>query len=77
MRKRQPLQPEPHAPGDPEGIVPVGPLECTLVAEAPAGRISCADVFRIAAAQGVPVAAAGRAVQRLRIKLTGCQMGCF
>jgi hypothetical protein len=58
-------------------IVPVGPLECALVAEARSGRIGCASVFRIAEAQGVPVATAGRAVQRLRIKLTGCQMGCF
>ncbi len=63
--------------GDPGEIVPVGPLECALVAEARSGRIACATVFRIAAAHGVPVAEAGRAVQRLRIKLTGCQMGCF
>ena len=63
--------------GDPGEIVPVGPLECALVAESRAGRIPCASVFRIAAAQGVPVAEAGRAVQRLRIKVTGCQMGCF
>ncbi len=58
-------------------IVPVGPLECALVAEARSGRITCASVFRVAEAQGATVAAAGQAVQRLRIKLTGCQMGCF
>jgi len=63
--------------GDPAEIVPVGPLECALVAAARSGRIPCADVFRIAAAQSVPVAEAGRAVQRLRIKVTGCQTGCF
>jgi len=34
-------------------------------------------VFRIAAAQDVTVAEAGRTVQRLRIKVTGCQLGCF
>lgn len=63
--------------GDPGEIVPVGPLECALAAETRDGRISCAHIFRIAAAQVVPVAEAGRAVQRLRIKVTGCQMGCF
>ena len=63
--------------GDPGEIVPVGPLECALVAAARSGRIPCASVFRIAEAQAVPVAEAGRAVQRLRIKVTGCQMGCF
>ena len=63
--------------GDPGEIVPAGALECALIAEACSGRIPCATVFRIAAAQGVSVAEAGRAVQRLRIKVTGCQMGCF
>lgn len=63
--------------GDPGEIAPVGPLECALVAESRSGRISCASVFRVAAAQAVPVAEAGRAVQRLRIKVTGCQIGCF
>jgi NADP-dependent 3-hydroxy acid dehydrogenase YdfG len=58
-------------------IVPVGPLECALVAGASSGRIACASIFRIAESQGVPVAEAGRAVQRLRIKVTGCQTGCF
>jgi len=57
--------------------VPVGPLECALAAEAKAGRIACASVFRVAAAQGVTVSEAGRAVQRLRIKIAGCQLGCF
>jgi len=61
----------------PGEIVPVGPLERALVAEARSGRIPCATIFRIAAAQGLPVAAAGQAVQRLRIKVTGCQTGCF
>ena len=62
---------------DPGEIVPAGPLESALAAEAQSGRIPCASIFRIAEAQGVPVAAAGQAVQRLRIKVTGCQMGCF
>ena len=65
------------APADQGQIVPVGPLECALAAGARAGRIPCAEIFRIDEAQGVPVADAGRAVQRLRIKVTGCQTGCF
>ena len=63
--------------GDPGEVVPAGPLECALAAESRSGRIPCASVFRIAASHAVPVSEAGRAVQRLRIKVTGCQMGCF
>jgi len=66
----------PDAP-DPGGITPEGQLEAALAAEARDGRIPCAVIFRVAAAQGVPVATAGRAVQRLGIKVTGCQTGCF
>jgi hypothetical protein len=56
---------------------PESPLERALAAEARDGRIGCATVFRVAAAQRVPVPEAGRAVQRLGIKITGCQLGCF
>ena len=62
---------------EPARLAPEGPLEAALVAEARSGRIPCAAIFRIAAAQGVEVGTAGRAVQRLGIKVTGCQMGCF
>ncbi len=72
MRRERPAHDSPE-----EVIAPTGPLECALAAEARSGRIPCAAIFRVAAAQGVPVAAAGQAVQRLRIKVTGCQMGCF
>jgi len=65
------------APGDPMEVVPEGPLEQALAAAAHAGRIPCAALFRLAAAHNVPIAAAGCAVQRLRIKVTGCQVGCF
>ena len=61
----------------PGGVTPEGPLEKALAAESRDGRIPCAAVFRVAAARGVPIAEAGRAVQRLRIKVTGCQLGCF
>jgi hypothetical protein len=61
----------------PGSVTPTGPLETALAAGARAGRIPCGEVFRVAAAQGVPVAEAGRAVQRLGIRITGCQLGCF
>ena len=77
MGKEPALKRERPAPGAQGEIAPAGPLECALVAASRSGRIPCASVFRIAAAQAVPVAQAGRAVQRLRIKVTGCQLGCF
>ena len=58
-------------------VAPSGPLENALAAGAREGRIPCREVFRVAADQGVPVTEAGRAVQRLGIKITGCQLGCF
>ena len=67
-----------HGPAiSPGSIVPSGPLEVALAAEARDGRIPCGHVFRVAAEHGVPVAEAGRAVQRLGIRITGCQLGCF
>ena len=58
-------------------VAPANPLETALCAAARDGRLPCAAVFRIAAAEGAAVAEAGRAVQRLGIKVTGCQLGCF
>lgn len=62
---------------DTSETVPDGPLQRALVRETREGRIACAAVFRVAQAQGVPVKEAGRAVQRMRIKISGCQLGCF
>jgi hypothetical protein len=62
---------------EPGSVAPAGPLETALAAGARNGRIPCSEVFRVAAAQDVPVSEAGRAVQRLGIKITGCQLGCF
>ena len=71
MKREQGSSP---APGS---VAPAGPLEAAIAAAARGGRIPCAEVFRVAAAQGVSVAETGRAVQRLGIKITGCQLGCF
>jgi len=64
-------------PGDPGEIVPDGPLESAIAAEARDGRLSCKALYRIAEEQGVAVAEAGVAVRRLGIKVTACQLGCF
>lgn len=64
-------------PGPPREVQPEGPLELTLAGAARGGRIGCAAIFSVADAQGVPVVEAGRAVQRLGIRITGCQLGCF
>jgi hypothetical protein len=71
------VMPERPDPGPTREILPEGPLEHALLEAARGGRIGCATVFGVAAAQGVAVAEAGRAVQRLGIKITGCQLGCF
>jgi hypothetical protein len=71
------LKPERHNRAKFGEIAPVGQLENALVDEAREGRLPCASVFRIAATLGVPAAEAGRSVQRLGIKVTGCQLGCF
>ena len=71
------MKPERHNRAQFGEIAPVGQMETALVGEARDGRIPCATVFRVASAHGVPVAEAGRAVQRLGIKVTGCQLGCF
>ncbi len=48
------------------------------VAEAAAGpRISCRSAFRVAEEQGVPVEEVGRVVQRRKVKIVSCQLGCF
>ena len=41
------------------------------------GRISCAAVFRIFAAQNVEASEAGKTVDQLNIKLVRCQLGLF
>lgn len=52
-------------------------LEKALAAAAPGGRISCREAFRVAAALGHGPVEAGRAIERLGLKITACQLGCF
>lgn len=65
------------ADADAAVVEPVGELECAIAAAARGGRIPCATLFGMAAAREVSVAEVGRAVQRLGIRISGCQLGCF
>jgi hypothetical protein len=61
----------------PGSVAPAGPLETAIAAAARGGRIPCAEVFRVTAAHGATLAEAGAAVERLGIRIAGCQLGCF
>jgi hypothetical protein len=52
-------------------------LDAALLAAARGGRISCGKAFAAAAGLGLGPAAAGRAIARLGLKITGCRLGCF
>jgi LAO/AO transport system kinase len=41
------------------------------------GKITCGDALRIAAEAGVSPGAVGKEINRLEIKIKGCQLGCF
>lgn len=41
------------------------------------GKLACADAFRVAAEAGVPVGTVGKRCNELKIKIKGCQLGCF
>jgi hypothetical protein len=41
------------------------------------GKIKCSDAFRIAKEEGVSPGAVGKEINRLKIKIKGCQLGCF
>jgi hypothetical protein len=43
----------------------------------PDGKIRCAEAFRVAQEAGVPVGEVGRLINELKIKIKGCQLGCF
>ena len=44
---------------------------------APGGRLPCAVALELAAELGVAPLAIGQAANRLGIKITDCQLGCF
>jgi len=52
-------------------------LEQRLKEAATHGRISCTMARRIASELNVPVRQVGDAANKLRIKITSCELGCF
>jgi len=52
-------------------------LEKRLHQAARDNRIACAAAFGIARSLGIPTAEVGRAADRLKIKISKCQLGCF
>ena len=41
------------------------------------GRLSCAEIFRIAEESGVPRKRVGELMNELEFKVVHCQLGCF
>ncbi|MDI3279962.1 MAG: hypothetical protein QJR13_01130 [Bacillota bacterium] len=41
------------------------------------GRIACREALKLAEELGVPPLQVGREANRLKIKIKGCQLGCF
>jgi len=51
--------------------------EAILKASGPDRRLPCARAFQVAEEQGVPRARVGEACNRLGVKISRCQLGCF
>ncbi len=52
-------------------------LEDRLQKAARQNRINCAGALAIAKTLGIPPAEVGAAANRLKIKISNCQLGCF
>ena len=52
-------------------------LEKRLQKTARDNRIPCAGAFAIAKAMNIPAAEVGRAANKLKIRISKCQLGCF
>ena len=48
-----------------------------LMKKAVDGKISCHDARKIAEELSVPYREVGRSANELRIKIAGCELGCF
>jgi len=48
-----------------------------IKAAAPAGKIACAEAFRLAEELGLSRQDLGELLDELQIKITQCQLGCF
>ena len=52
-------------------------LEKRLLKAARENRILCSAALGIAKSLGIPTAAVGKAANKLKIKISKCQLGCF
>lgn len=48
-----------------------------LLVAAKESRIKCANAFAIAKSLGIPPDEVGKAANKLKIKISKCQLGCF
>jgi len=51
--------------------------ECTSTKLYPGGRISCGVAFKVASRLGINTLVLGGLLDRLKIKVKNCQLGCF
>lgn len=52
-------------------------IEAACYEEGDRQRIACADALRIAEEAGVAPIEVGKACDEARVKIAGCQLGCF
>ena len=52
-------------------------IKARIKAAAPEGKIACAAAFRLAEELGLSRLDLGDMLNELKIKLIGCQLGCF
>ena len=60
-----------------EAAVPKGTLEEILLEAAEEGRLPCSAAFRVSFGTGRSLAEIGEAADRLGLKISACQLGCF
>jgi len=52
-------------------------LEKLLLKASKASRIKCSSALAIANSLGIPPSAVGNAANKLKIRISKCQLGCF
>ena len=52
-------------------------LEKTVLERSKEGKIACKEALKIAESLSVSPAEVGQECNRLKIKIAGCQLGCF
>ncbi|MCX8021798.1 MAG: hypothetical protein N2745_03405 [Syntrophorhabdaceae bacterium] len=52
-------------------------LEEKIKKHAKEGKIACKQALKIAEEEGIPSRELGELLNEMKIKITGCQLGCF